>query len=154
MPGDKETAIKNVIEKGGEILEIDLDENGRDEYKITLPLSYDFDFSPADGKGKDIPVSSIETRDTCTIINVPGDAPRWKLKVIKPGDRSGHDGHGTSSSVSENDPGDKNDPGDSNEPGERFVDWLNVKAKDMQGPDQETIQNAKREIIIRKSVER
>jgi hypothetical protein len=141
MPGDKETAIKNVIEKGGEILEIDLDENGRDEYKITLPLSYDFDFSPADGKGENIPVSSIKTRDTSTIINVPGDAPRWKLKVIKPGDRSGHDGQGTSSSVSEN------------EAGDRFVDWLNVKAKDMQEPDQKAIQNAKREIIIRKRVE-
>jgi len=141
MAGDNETAIKNVIEKGGEFLEIDLDENGRDEYKISLPLNYDFIFSPADGKGKDIPVSSIRTRDTSTIIYVPGGASRWKLTVIKPGDRSGHDGQGTSSSVSENDPGD------------RFVDWLNVKAKDMQETDQKAIQNAKREITIRKRVE-
>jgi len=147
MPEDKKKAIKNLIEKGGEFLEIDLDENGRDEYKITLPLNYDFDFSPADGKGKDIPVSSIKTRDTSTIINVPGGAPKWKLTVIKPEDRSGYDGEGTSSSVSENEPGDRN------EPGERFVDWLNVKAKDMQETDQKAIQNAKREIIIRKRVE-
>ena len=138
MPEDKKKAIKNVIEKGGEFLEIDLDENGKDEYKITLPLSYDFIFSPADGKGKDLPISSIKTRDTSTIINVPGSAPRWKLKVIKPEDRSGYDEQGTSSSVSEN------------EPGDRFVDWLNVKAKDMQETDQKAIQNAKREIIIRK----
>ena len=147
MAGDKETAIKNVIEKGGELLEIELDENGRDEYKISLPLNYDFVFSPADGKGKDIPVSSIKTRDTSTIIYVPGGAPRWKLTVIKPEDRSGYDEEGNSSSVSEN------DPGDTNEPGERFVDWLNVKANDMQETDQKAIQNAKREIIIRKGVE-
>jgi hypothetical protein len=141
MPEKKEMAIKNVIEKGGEFLEIDLDENGRDEYKITLPLNYDYVFSSADGKGKDIPVSSIKTRDTSTIINVLAGAPRWKLRVIKPEDRSGYDEHGTSSSVSEN------------EPGDRFVDWLNVKAKDMQETDQKAIQNAKREIIIRKRVE-
>ena len=78
MPGNKEMAIKNVIEKGGEFLEIDLDENGKDQYKIILPLSYDFIFSPADEKGKDLPIASIKTRDTGTIINVPGSAPRWR----------------------------------------------------------------------------
>jgi hypothetical protein len=67
--------------------------------------------------------------------------------VIKPEDRSGYDEEGNSSSVSEN------DPGDTNEPGERFVDWLNLKAKDMDEPTMKAVQNAKREIIIRKGVE-
>jgi hypothetical protein len=138
MAGDKEMAIKNVIEKGGEFLEIDLDENGKDEYKITLPLSYDFIFSPADGKGKDLPISSIKTRDTSTIINVLADAPRWKLRVIKPEDRSGYDEQGTSSSVSEN------------EPGDRFDDWLNRESDKMDETARQRIQKTKREIIIRK----
>jgi hypothetical protein len=138
MPEDKKKAIKNLIEKGGEFLEIDLDENGKDEYKITLPLSYDFIFSPADEKGKDLPISSIKTRDTSTIINVPGSAPRWKLKVIKPEDRSNMDGEGNSATPIDD------------EEGDRFVDWLNVKSKDMDEPTRKAVQNAKREIIIRK----
>jgi hypothetical protein len=131
---------KNIIEKGGEFLEIDLDDNEKNQYKITLPLSYDFKFSPADEKGKNLPVSSIETRDISTIINVPRNAPRWKLKVIKPEDRSGSDNNGESAPVGVN------------EPEDRFVDWLKVKVQslNMDEKEKETIRGAKREIIIQK----
>ncbi len=137
MAGVKEMAIKNVIEKGGEFLEIDLDENEKNEYKITLPLSYDFKFSPADVNGKGINVSSVDIKDTRTIIMVSGNASQWKLKVIKPEDRSNLDGQGTSSTVGQD------------EPGDRFVDWLG-KSVEVDKKTKEKIHNAKREIIIRK----
>jgi predicted phosphodiesterase len=138
---DTKIEFDNLIENE---IYLDLENIEEKGDKITLPLSYDFMFSPMDEKGNEITISSISIRDTKTIIYVPGNAWRGKLKVIKPEDRSGYDGQRTSSSVSEN------DPGDNNVPGERFFDWLNVKAKEMDDPTRNAVQNAKREIIIRK----
>jgi len=141
MP-DNETLIRNVIERGGELFGIDLDDNGKSELKITLPLSYDFDFLPVDDSIKELPVSSVKIEDTQTIINVSENSPQWKLKVIKPEDRyrkfSNHDGEGTSSTVS------------TNEPGDRLIDWLKVKLSRFDEEAQQKIKGAKREIIIRK----
>ena len=141
MP-DNEIIIKNIIERGGEFLEIDLDNNGANEFKITLPVSYDFDFLPVDEKGKEIPVSCVMIKDTRTIINVSENSPQWKLKVIKPEERpkqpSSHDEQGTSS------------PPVGNEPGDRLFDWLGEQVSWENEEANRKIQGAKREIIIRK----
>jgi hypothetical protein len=141
MPTNNEMLRKNIIENGGELLEIELGDNERNEYKITLPLSHDFKFSSQDKKDKAIPVSCIIIRDTQTIIDVPEDAPPWRLKVIAPKDQSladSHDSGGTPGSPSVN------------EPGDRLFPLLNTKAADMEEEVKKRIQNAKREIILRR----
>jgi hypothetical protein len=150
----KSEGEKVVVGEVGEPLEIILDDSEKDTYKITLPLSYNFEISSAGGKGKKdgMLVSSMETRDTRTLINVKvtGAAPQLKLKVVNPWDRSSHDSSGETQSVPEDDSGDN-----FGSAAAKFVDWFMTKNPDMDKETEKfvrTIREAKREIIIRKEV--
>lgn len=132
---EKAAVVKEKKEPVPEPLEIFVgeDENGR---YITLPLSYDFEFSPVDEKGSGLPVSSIAVHGTSTVIKTSGSTSQWRLKVVKSTDLSGFDPTGTSS------------PPDGDESGDGFVDWLGRQAANMDEQSRGVVLGARRKIVF------
>jgi hypothetical protein len=120
MTKDKEklVAVKEKKELGPEFLEIFVGEDEKGRY-ITLPLSYDFEFSPVDEKGIGLSVSSIAIHGTRTVIKTFGSTSQWRLKVMRSKDLSSVDPTGTTS------------PPDGDESGDGFVDWLRGQTVNM-----------------------
>ena len=148
MQTNNEMVIKDLGKEGVEPFEeIILDISEKSKYKIIVPLLSDSLFIPVDESGREIPVSSIMICDTRTIIDVPGNAPQLKLKVAKP---SALDSSGTTSTYSEDEDGDR-----FSQCAVKVVDWL--MREEPGNVDDETkrnagvVQNAKREIIVRKA---
>ena len=137
MKRNKDNSETIVQKNGGDVFEISLDESEKNKYTIAIPLSYNFEITPLDGKGKSVPVSSITNIGIKTIIEIPGAAAQWKVIVKKPVQGSG-DPTGKP----------KEDGGDEN--GDGFIDWLCQKAGGEDNEIKEKLQNAKRRIIFRR----
>lgn len=128
------------VEKTGgtEPFGIAVNEAKQSKFNITLPLSYDFEFSPVDDKGESVPVSSIVFLGTKTIIKTSGSTSQWKLRVMNPADLSNTDPTGNTQTAGDD------------ECGDRFDDWLKGKAKGMDEKTRTLFQGAQREIIFQK----
>jgi hypothetical protein len=147
MPSNNETIVKEGINGDGEF-EIILDDSEKGRHRIIMPLFYDFILFPVEEKTNSIAVSSMKISDIRTVINVPGNTPRLKLKVMKPASRSNTDPTGSTGTAGDDEEGDR-----FGESAVKFVDWLKTQNDNM---DEKTgefvrfVQNARREIIIQK----
>ncbi len=133
---------------GSDPLEIILDDLDTGKFKVTLPLSCDLQLSSVTENGKGIPISSIEIRDTRTIIKVPPSAPQWKLKVMNSPGPSPTDPTGNPVSAGEDESGDR-----FSKYAVQFADWLVKENRDLDKDTQEIarrVQTARREIVIQK----
>ncbi len=128
---------KGEIINGEDIFEIAVDEKEKSKYMITIPLSYDFEFSPVNDEKSSVNVSTISVRGTDTIITTPGATSQWKLRIMKLKDRSSSDETGKSS------------PPDGDESGD-FIDWLRSKDARMEEPTRSKILAARRSIVFQK----
>lgn len=131
----KAVAVKEKKELGPEALEIFVGEDEKGRY-ITLPLSYDFEFSPVDEKGNGLSVSSLGIYGTRTVIKTSGSTSQWKLKVMRSTDLSGVDPTGTTA------------PPDGDESGDGFVDWLGRQAANMDEESRGVVLGARRKIVF------
>ena len=127
MSRKNESVAKSKKREALELLEIIVDESQKNRYKITLPLSCDFELYPSDANGKSVPVSSIEVRGTQTTIKSNGSASQWKFKVFRPAAPSSWDPTGQTSTVGGDEDG---------------FNWLKETTGEMEQKNQETIQKA------------
>lgn len=145
---------KAVAKDTGESFEIILDDSEKDTYKVILPLTYDFEFSPLDEKekGGDVRIASMEVRDTRTFVNVKvsRNARPWKFRVINPVDRSSLDEDGSTQTGGQNEGGDGIDKIVT-----KHVDLLVGKKTKLDDDTKEfvsAVRNARREIIITREI--
>lgn len=119
--------------------EIAVDESGKRKH-ITLPLDSDFEISPLDERGKSVPVSSIIIRSNKTVIKTPASTSYWKLKILK-AHHSNMDPTGSTQTAGDD------------ECGDGFVDWLSRKVSYMDEETKKIVQDAKRNIVLKKEEE-
>jgi len=137
--------VNGIKSNGGVPMEITVGEN-KDHKYLMLPLNYNFEFTPADNDGKQIPITSIVIQGTQTVIKTPDTPSRWQLTVSKKkpaslyySDQSPQDETGTAVTV---------DPGED----EDGFTWLRKASNNLEDTNRKDMDNAfqtaKRKIVF------
>jgi hypothetical protein len=142
MSQEKTFELTGIRKDGGNSFEVSVGEIKKSKF-ITLPLAYDFEFSPTNEKGEVIPISSVIMRGTTSIIKTMGEATQWKLKIIK--------GQETGADLGDTDPTGKPSTVDPDENGDGF-DWLRDTTQELDEKQKNSVgqafQSALRTIIF------
>jgi len=148
MASKKEMVVNYKNMEQGELLKIAVGQSEKGKY-ITLPLSYDLEFSPMDEEGKNIPISSITFCGTDAVIKTPASAALLELTISrlqdrsKLQDRSNVDPKGDPTTIDDPESGDHPGSGD-------FIDWIykEAEAKNMDENVEKRFQDARRKIFF------
>jgi hypothetical protein len=132
MKQEKSLEFTGIRKDGGSSFEVSVGEMKKSKF-ITLPLSYDFEFSPTNEKGEVIPISSVIMRGTTSIIKTTGEASQWKLKIMK--------GNEADSDLGDTDPTGKPATIDPDENGDGF-DWLRDTTNELDEKIKQSVGNA------------